>query len=138
MNPVTDGGGGDWEVLKWAVSAVTGAVGGIIAAAIAIGTVVFKVNRTAEDLETIKSVLFKSSGGLNVMTESKHTEVCENTFVLWGKDFNLLQERFHALEGKVDDMADKLDAVLDRGQSFARHSEDLTNVMRQLMEKLGK
>ena len=124
----------NFEVWKWAVGIAISGVSGAVTAAITISKVIFRLDRAVEDVSIIKRVLFKETGGMNVMTETRHVEVCANTMRFFEQDFEHIKERMETIE-------EKLDIVLNTANNSGRHAEELV-AMRKLMaeinDKLGK
>lgn len=89
-----------------------------------------------QDVHDIKRIIFRDGGGLNLMTETRHAEVCVKNFEFWAKDFEHLREKFGSLEEKVEDMTDKMDKIVSTGQGFENHAEELVGAMKALLKEL--
>ena len=131
MEPVAP----EWlEAWKWAGGIAISAISGAVTAAITISRVIFKLDKNVEDVLLIKRVLFKETGGMNVMTEMRHIEVCANTMRFFEQDFDHIKERIDAIE-------EKLDIVLNTANQSGRHAEELKElrgIMAEINEKLGR
>ena len=125
----------DMEVWKWILTIIVGAISGMITAAVTIGSLIYKLNTNVSDVNNVKKVLFKDSGGLNVMTESRHTEVCAFTMRYFEQDFDHIKEQMEKLEEKIDlvlNNAHKADVV---------STEDikvLHNLMLDINKRIGQ
>ena len=123
------------EVWKWILTIIVGAISGMITAAVTIGSLIYKLNTNVSDVSNVKKVLFKDSGGLNVMTEARHTEVCAFTMRYFEQDFDHIKEQMEKLEGKIDlvlNNAHKADVV---------STEDikvLHNLMLDINKRIGQ
>lgn len=119
----------DFEVWKWVLTVLAGAIGGIFTVAIATSRRINQLDNITTDVAGIKRILFKESGGLNLMSEDRHTEVCHHTFAMWEKDIDRIEE-------KVDGVAVKLDLVVSSAAT-AREYADEMRMMRELMSEIS-
>ena len=131
MEPVTTD---SMEVWKLAGGIIISAISGATTAAITISRWIFKLDKNTEDVVLIKKVLFKDTGGMNVMTEGRHVEVCANTMRFFEQDFDHLKERMETIE-------EKLDIVLNTANQSGKHAEELRElrgIMAEINDKLGR
>lgn len=127
-------GTSNFEVWKWVIGITISGMSGAVTAAMTISRVISKLDRTVDEISVIKKVLFKETGGMNVMTETRHVEVCANTMRFFEQDFDHIKERMETIE-------EKLDIVLNTANNSGRHAEELVamrHIMAELNEKLGK
>ena len=61
-----------------------------------------RVSNLKERVDTIEQVLYLEKGGLNVLTEGDHHEICMANKELWDKDIRYIKEALTRIEGKVD------------------------------------
>jgi len=125
----------DMEIWKWILTIIVGSISGMVTAAVTIGSLIYKLNTNVSDVSNVKKVLFKDSGGLNVMTESRHTEVCAFTMRYFEQDFDHIKDQMEKLEEKIDivlSSAHKADVI---------STEDikvLHNLMLEINKKVGQ
>lgn len=129
-----DLGATDFEIWKWVLTVLAGAVGGIITVVMATSRWIHQLDNITTDVAGIKRILFKESGGLNLMSEDRHTEVCHHTFAMWGKDIDRIEE-------KVDGVADKIDLVVSASATAKEYADEMRKMnafMADISEKLGR
>ena len=120
----------NYEIWKWVAGVIISAAAGMTTAVATISRVIFKIDKQGEDIEIVKAVLFKKTGGMNVMTEARHVEVCSNTMRFFEQDFEHIKERMDAIE-------EKLDIVLNTANYSDRHGAELRQ-MKALMLEISK
>ena len=125
----------DAEVWKLIVSAIAGAVGGIIAAVIAVGRLIFKLENNVDDITTIRGIIFRDNGELSVLTEKRHTEMCIVNQELFGKDIDHIKEKVENLEEKLDLLISR-DSRVPISDTDARAIRSMLFTMNQHLAKI--
>lgn len=130
-----------FDFWKWIAGAVIGAISGAITAAMTISRVIFKLNNACMDVDIIKQILFKKTGGLNLLSEDRHREICVPNMTMVEQDFDHFREQLQALKEQFSKMDEKMDIILNSSHAAGQHAEELRKMnalMAEISHKLGR
>lgn len=113
-----------------AVNMIGGAVMGIATAVWYLRGVKEEVKDVRQDVNELRTVVFKERGGLAFLTEDEHTKICRASQEAFGKDLDLMAR-------DITHMKETLSRIeANSGVEELRHMRDIMKGIAQQLESL--
>jgi hypothetical protein len=113
----TEGEAMDPEATGWTKDIVAGLsfIGGIVTTLIITtwkaSGFASRVESVEKEVDVLQKVVFKDTGGLHLMSEDRHTDVCRINQELFGKDLEPMLGAIARIEQRIGRIEEKLDSV---------------------------
>lgn len=126
---------------KWVAGIVIAAASGAFTSAIILSKYIAQLDNACTAIRRIESHFYKEKGGLNVLTEERHTEICIPNMKMIDQDFDHFKQQIQGIKNDIADIKQDMSIILNASHESGQYAEELkkmNTLMAEINYKLGK